>query len=253
MRITQVLIMLAVGASLATSGCGKSASGISTDGAAITDAPGSTRDSPIGSGGTATGGASGMGESLGGNGGTRADGPGGGDAPDAPVLGGTPDRTDGSATGGGTGETGAGLATGGTPGTGGATGTGGADGGGSGGSTSPGGTGAADGGAGSGGGEVGSSIDGSTGSGDGGGSMDAAAVKFGCGPEYSCTLGSEYCATQDPSTYLDPYSYDCKQLPAGCGARDCSCLCPNGSCPPLLTGNCRCTTGAGITVECIGE
>jgi uncharacterized protein YciI len=114
---------------------------------------------------------------------------------------------------------------------------------------------AADAGVGLNGGESDSSIDGVIGSDGLGDSTDAAVVKFACGGGSICTLGSQYCAIQDPSTYRDPYSYYCKTLPACCGATDCSCLCPKGSCPTLTTSLCRCraTESWSITVECTGE
>ena len=74
MRITWVLIGLATSLSLAVTGCGKSASGLATDGAAKVDAPASTGGSLGGGGGAATGGAGGAG-GMAGTGGTS--GPGG--------------------------------------------------------------------------------------------------------------------------------------------------------------------------------
>ena len=90
--------------SLAVSGCGTSASGFSTDGAAVSDAPAST------------------GGSLGGSGGNTAGGAGGGDALDVPAAGDTAGRT-GGAGGGATGPGDAGGST--SPGTGGNPGAGG--------------------------------------------------------------------------------------------------------------------------------
>ena len=59
MRIAQILVGLATSAFLVLGGCGDSASGLSTDGAAELDAPASTGGSLGGSGGAATGGAGG--------------------------------------------------------------------------------------------------------------------------------------------------------------------------------------------------
>ena len=96
MWIARVLIGMATSVSLAVSGCGESASGLSTDGAARSDAPAGSGGSLGGRGGTATGGAGGAGGALiGGSGGNAAGDAGGGGAPDAPAAGDTPGPTGG--------------------------------------------------------------------------------------------------------------------------------------------------------------
>jgi hypothetical protein len=108
MWIARVLIGMATSVSLAVSGCGESASGLSTDGAAKSDAPASSGDSLGGRGGTATGGAGGTGGAMtGGSGENATGGAGGGGAPDAPAAGDTPGLT-GGAGGGASGPAGAG-------------------------------------------------------------------------------------------------------------------------------------------------
>lgn len=92
MWIARVLIGMATSVSLAVSGCGESASGLSTDGAAKLDAPASSDGSLGGRGGTAGGTG---GDLTGGRGGNAAGGAGGG-APDAPAAGDTPGRTGGA-------------------------------------------------------------------------------------------------------------------------------------------------------------
>jgi pilus assembly protein FimV len=83
---------------------------------------------------------------------------------------------------------------------------------------------------------------------------------FSCGPSQKCTLGSDYCAIQEPSTSTQTAEYGCEPLPAGCaGATDCACLCPSGgaSCPRFpfaLTYLCVCGGSSGaLTVDCNGE
>jgi hypothetical protein len=123
------------------------------------------------------------------------------------------------------------------------------------------GTGGQDGGRGGGGGAGTAGAAGISGGGGGsnGGAGGAAGITgtFGCG-EYDCTLGSEYCAVQEPSTSTDTASSGCAPLPTGCtGATDCACLCPNGTCPHLsfeLTYSCYCSGSSGyLTVDCNGE
>lgn len=126
MWIARVLIGMVTSVSLAVGGCGGSASGPSTDGAAKLDAPASSGGSLAGRGGAATGGAGGTGGAqTGGSGGNAMGGAGGSGAPDAPAAWDTPGRTGGaggSASGpGGVGGSSSGVvtSTGGNPGTGG--------------------------------------------------------------------------------------------------------------------------------------
>jgi hypothetical protein len=96
-------------------------------------------------------------------------------------------------------------------------------------------------------------------SGGAGGGAAGITGTFGCG-NYKCTLGSQYCAIQEPSTSTQTAEYGCEPLPAGCsGATDCACLCPTGgaSCPRfpfVLTYLCSCRGSSGaLTVDCNGE
>jgi len=101
--IARVLIGMVASASLAIGGCGDSTNGLSTDGAAKSDAPPSFGGRLGGRGGVATGGAGGTGGILtGGSGGNAAGGAGVGGAPDAPAAGDAPGPTvgaDGGAVG----------------------------------------------------------------------------------------------------------------------------------------------------------
>ncbi len=70
---------------------------------------------------------------------------------------------------------------------------------------------------------------------------------FGCGAGY-CDKQSQYCAIAISDTN-EPNTYECKPVPAGCGALpSCACLAKE----PCAADFCKGTVDTGLTVSCPG-